>query len=617
MPPPHSESISAASHGRQRILSWLAAALAASALLIRPAALAPLGSLPPTITGGTSIELYVSPGSPAYVSGDLNDPHDPSFYWKAAIAVSDPDTDNGDLPVTAVSSHPEVVPHANLVLDASGLHFGEATLRVDGTAPVEGAQFGTPIGWGPGQRGIRGMAPNPDNDIYLPIVLRGVDDAASSSGQLVPAGAAWKYHDAGADLGSAWRSNEFDDSAWPGGPAQLGYGDGDEVTVVDSGPAGSHHITTYFRRSFVVNSPTDYKILDLRLLRDDGVVVYLNGQEIKRMNMPAGAIAATTPATGAVGGADESMWYQSAVNSNLLIAGTNVLAVETHQARPASSDISFDLSLTATPARAARFAAIGDYGNASPAEGQVASLVASWDPDFIITLGDNNYPVGAQATIEANIGAFYGDYITADLGTNRFWPSMGNHDWYTNDAIPYLSYFTLPGNERYYDLVRGPVHLFAIDSEALHQDNSQQGEPDGVTAGSVQGVDMLARINNSTACWQLPYFHHPPYSSGAHGSNPDLQWPFQDNQGAEADAVLAGHEHDYERVMVNGLPYFVNGSAGAGLRPLGTPIAGSVVGYAAKHGAMLMTATQTTLAFTFISVDGEVIDTYTVTGGCG
>jgi hypothetical protein len=311
------------------------------------------------------------------------------------------------------------------------------------------------------------------------------------------------------------------------------------------------------------------------------------------------------------------MWYHYALAPSPLVAGINVLAVEVHQSAPSSSDVSLDLALTGVPVAAARFAAIGDYGMANTAEGRVADLVKGWNPDFIITLGDNNYPIGALDTIQANIGDYYGSYITADLATNRLWPSLGNHDWYTDGAAPYLSYFTLPGNERYYDLVRGPVHLFAIDSETVNPGNPLQGEPDGVTATSIQGVDMLARINNSTACWQLPYFHHPPYSSGAHGSSLNLRWPFQDGQGAEADAVLSGHEHDYERLVVNGLPYIVNGSGGADLRAFGTPIAGSMVRYAAKHGAMLLTATQTTLAIAFISVDGEVIDTLTLIGGCG
>ena len=85
------------------------------------------------------------------------------------------------------------------------------------------------------------------------------------------------------------------------------------------------------------------------LLRDDGAVVYLNGTEVARSNLPAGAITATTFATTAVGGADESTFYPFTVSASGLVSGTNVLAVEVHQSDRTSTDISFDLELTGTP----------------------------------------------------------------------------------------------------------------------------------------------------------------------------------------------------------------------------------------------------------------------------
>src|SRR4051794_26862144 len=103
--------------------------------------------------------------------------------------------------------------------------------------------------------------------------------------------------------------------------------------------------------------------------------------------------------------------------------------------------------------RTTRFVAIGDYGYAGPAEQAVADLVKAWQPEFIVTLGDNNYPLGAAETIDVNIGLFYHGYIAPYAGRfgcgaarNRFFPSLGNHDWYASGARPYLDYFTLPGN---------------------------------------------------------------------------------------------------------------------------------------------------------------------------
>ena len=187
--------------------------------------------------------------------------------------------------------------------------------------------------------------------------------AAESVGDfLVPAGATWRYLDDGSDPGAGWRAAGFDDSAWAQGPAQLGYGDGGEATVVDCGPSApvctsGNFITTYFRKSFSVTSPASIPQLQLSLLRDDGAVVYLNGVEVARSNLPAGAVSAATLASSAVGGAAESTFFGFAIPAASLVAGANLLAVEIHQQSAGSSDISFDASLqvsAATPVALAR-----------------------------------------------------------------------------------------------------------------------------------------------------------------------------------------------------------------------------------------------------------------------
>jgi len=162
---------------------------------------------------------------------------------------------------------------------------------------------------------------------------------------LVPTGAVWKFNDTGANLGTAWRALGFDDRTWPSGPAQLGFGDGDEATVI----ASNRQITTYFRRSFVVSNTADLAGLMVRVLRDDGAVVYLNETEIFRSNMPNGPITYTTLALGAVPAGDErTNFYAAIVSPALLRFGSNILAVEVHQASAGSSDLSFDLELVAT-----------------------------------------------------------------------------------------------------------------------------------------------------------------------------------------------------------------------------------------------------------------------------
>lgn len=167
---------------------------------------------------------------------------------------------------------------------------------------------------------------------------------------LVPLGASWRYLDDGSDQGSAWQAPGFVDTGWALGAAELGYGDGDEATVVSfGGNASDKHITSYFRHHFAVADPNTVPALELSILRDDGAVVYLNGTEVYRSNLPGGAIDSETLALTAVSGAGESELHETPVFPGLLVPGDNVLAVEIHQSGPTSSDISFNLQLVVGP----------------------------------------------------------------------------------------------------------------------------------------------------------------------------------------------------------------------------------------------------------------------------
>ncbi len=169
---------------------------------------------------------------------------------------------------------------------------------------------------------------------------------------LIAPGSTWKYNDSGANLGNTWSAPAYSDASWPSGAAQLGYGDGDESTVMSYGTSTTNRrITYYLRRSFTVSNPSSFGALSVRFIRDDGCVIYLNGVEVARSNMPAGTVSYTTLAPVAIGGADESAWLEAAIDPSLLVAGNNVLAVEVHQQSGTSSDVSFDLELRATENR--------------------------------------------------------------------------------------------------------------------------------------------------------------------------------------------------------------------------------------------------------------------------
>ncbi len=164
--------------------------------------------------------------------------------------------------------------------------------------------------------------------------------------EILPAGSVWKYHDEGQDLGTAWRQPGYNDNLWDDGPAQLGYGDNDEATTLSFGPnSRAKYPCYYFRRTFDVADKNKFDSIEVRVVRDDGAVVYVNGTEIGRDNMPAGAISYSTNANGAVGGGDESNFNGMGVAPALLNNGTNTIAVEIHQANGTSSDISFDAQI--------------------------------------------------------------------------------------------------------------------------------------------------------------------------------------------------------------------------------------------------------------------------------
>lgn len=263
-----------------------------------------------------------------------------------------------------------------------------------------------------------------------------------------------------------------------------------------------------------------------------------------------------------------------------------------------------------------RFVIFGDYGDNSNGEAAVARLVADLDPDFIVTTGDNSYDV---SDFETNVGQFYSDYIGSYSGTygtgaliNRFFPALGDHDYSDAGLEAYLDYFTLPGagvvstrtsaNERYYDVVIGPVHLFIL--------NLQAEEPDGLDVSSVQAGWLRDQLSASTSPWRLVVAPVSPYSSGdRHGSDTEVQWPYGQ---WGADAVFSGNDHVYERILLDGLPYFVTGLGGRSMYGFDTPIEGSLFRYAADFGVVLVDACDSGIHFEFQTVSQGVVDELTL-----
>jgi len=243
-------------------------------------------------------------------------------------------------------------------------------------------------------------------------------------------------------------------------------------------------------------------------------------------------------------------------------------------------------------ARAQTFAIISDYGSADTNEARVSQMVRGWNPQFIITAGDNFHKT--LTPLETMIGQYY------RWSFPNFFPAAGNHDitdpvnYYLNDAT-YLTNFTdyffwLPGNRRYYTVTKGEVQFFFFNSDFGGIASYCPGarlvyEPHGVDSNSIQGRWLKAQLALSTAKFKVVVMHMPPFLSfpvdydtttivNCSGTPytlrlkidtifNDLRFNFRE---MGADMVLSGHTHCGELLEVDGLPYYIQLSGGA---PLG------------------------------------------------
>lgn len=241
---------------------------------------------------------------------------------------------------------------ARLWSRAEGQSVGSAFNSVPTTIPVVGTANGEPNGEAIGFDYYGGgYFTLSDSATIQPLYYfaRTSFDGPTPPRRLVPMASTWKYLDNGSDEGTAWQSPGFDDSSWSSGPAQLGYGVGDEQTVVGYGPdPNNKYITTYFRKTFVATNVNRIARLTLKLVVDDGANVFLNGSAIASVNLDPGA-AYHTPAA-AMPAALRDTWQSYAVDPKLLAEGTNTICAEVHLASVTSSRLSFDLQLVATEA---------------------------------------------------------------------------------------------------------------------------------------------------------------------------------------------------------------------------------------------------------------------------
>jgi acid phosphatase type 7 len=200
-----------------------------------------------------------------------------------------------------------------------------------------------------------------------------------------------------------------------------------------------------------------------------------------------------------------------------------------------------------------RFLAFGDSGGGGSDQKALLDQMYDFPYDLMIHTGDLAYDDGTIREFDANVFGIY-----TELFRNiPFFPAAGNHEYNTSSAAPFRSVFSLPGDsgEKWYSYDWGRVHFVALDTEASY---------------SEQAAWLDADLAASTLPWKIVYLHRPPYSSGEHGSDTSLRTALAPVLARHhVQLVLAGHDHDYERMIPqDGVAYVVTGGGGRGTRPV-------------------------------------------------
>lgn len=271
--------------------------------------------------------------------------------------------------------------------------------------------------------------------------------------------------------------------------------------------------------------------------------------------------------------------------------------------------------------RLVHFTAMGDFGTGGNAQQEVAASMLARRPDLFIAMGDNAYSSGTEAEIQSNLFIPMADL----LSEVPFFAVAGNHEYVTNQSQPYLDNLYLPtspsGGERYYSFDWGHVHFVGLDSSCAIGLASKER-----CTLAAQKEWLAKDLAESQADWKVVYFHHPPWSSGEHGSQLVMRrefGPLFEQYGV--DLVLTGHDHNYERSHpmkgaamapsgTRGIPYLVVGGGGASLRgfPSQAP-EWSALRNNKDFGFLDVTVNEGNLTAQLVTPTGKVADSFKLT----
>ncbi|MGX5770698.1 metallophosphoesterase family protein [Microbacterium trichothecenolyticum] len=258
--------------------------------------------------------------------------------------------------------------------------------------------------------------------------------------------------------------------------------------------------------------------------------------------------------------------------------------------------------VTSDPGGHAELAIISDYGGCDDGEQQVAAMVRSWNPSIVATAGDNTQGVEGCEPFTESVGGAYESFLMSPDGPKLF-PVPGNHDYEDAGAgeAAYLDYFAYLGaisdTPLWYTVSTGNVNLFMLNSETDAERLTQQRE---------WLRSALTSASEDEAAWNVVVFHRPPFTSGPHEPNvemrPDSGWDYTQ---WGADLVVNGHQHVFEVLEQQGIPYVVAGVGTSGLvRPCPAELVPESQGCSEGIGAIRLTASADSLLLDYRSPDG-------------
>ncbi len=245
-----------------------------------------------------------------------------------------------------------------------------------------------------------------------------------------------------------------------------------------------------------------------------------------------------------------------------------------------------DRPIAATGASCSRVVvSAGDMNNESArkATGQVA---ARQRPDFVLTLGDEQYPAGAPAD-------FRSKYDKTPWGALKrsTKPIPGNHEYQTPRAAGYFGYFRVPA-------------YYAYDLGCRWRGYALNSEVAVGTQASWLRRDLAAHPTNKV----LAYWHRPRYSSGTHHGGDPAMAPLWAALSRRKAIVLTGHEHNYERVRASGIRQFVVGTGGSATYGFGRPVTGSEFRLTGVPGVLRMVLSGAGYDWMFLDRGGSARD---------